>query len=286
MPILPWGYLGILKRQVEDSNPWVSAIAMTLYSQLHPRREKFFTVPLGSSWVLRWRGRDFLVPREDAPYYFSGIFSEYCSPRFGVERGDIVLDVGAWVGGFTVWAAFSAGRVIAVEPHPLNLLYLRRNVAGLANVEVVGEALWRKKGRMRLFLGPSSVQHSLIAGKGNELEERRAWVWVRTETLDGLVSRLGLRRVDFLKMDVEGAEVEILRKGKKTLERTRKIAVAAYHRWKGEQTWPRVRERLEEAGFSTEVTEKGIVRGRKRDSQKFEGRGENLGSDLVASLRK
>jgi len=265
MPIVPWEYLGILKRQVEDSNPWVSAIAMTLHSQLHPAREKFLTVPLGSSWVLRWRGHHFLLPQEKKmpPRYISEIYSEYCSPGFEVEKGDTVLDVGAWVGGFSVPAAFRAERVVAVEPHPLNLIYLRRNVAGLGNVEVVEEALWRKKGRMRLFLGPSSLQHSLIAGKGAHLAEAKSWVWVRTETLDGLVSRLGLRRVDFLKMDVEGAEVEILRRGKRTLGITRKIAVAAYHSWRGEQTWPRVREMLEGAGFSTEVTEKGIVRGRK-----------------------
>jgi len=119
---------------------------------------------------------------------------------------------------------------------------------------------------MRLFLGPSSLQHSLIAGKGAHLAKAKSWVWVRTETLDGLVSRLGLRRVDFLKMDVEGAEVEILRRGKRTLGITRKIAVAAYHSWRGEQTWPRVREMLEGAGFSTEVTEKGIVRGWREDA--------------------
>jgi len=88
-------------------------------------------------------------------------------------------------------AAFLAERVIAVEPHPMNLLYLKRNAAELGNVEVVEGALWRERGRMKLFLGPSSVQHSLLAGKRNELEERKAWIWVKTETLDGLVSRLG-----------------------------------------------------------------------------------------------
>jgi len=154
MPIVPWEYLGILKRQVEDSNPWVSAIAMTLYSQLHPRKEKFFTVPLASSWLLRWRGRSFLVPKKVAsPRLFPEVYSEYCSPGFEVEKGDTVLDVGAWVGGFfSVPAAFSAGRVVAVEPHPLNLLYLRRNVAGLGNVEVVGEAL-EEKGKDEAIFG-------------------------------------------------------------------------------------------------------------------------------------
>jgi len=76
---------------------------------------------------------------------------------------------------------------------------------------------------MGLFLGPPSVQHSLIASEPTW--RVKSWVWVRTETLDGLVSKLGLRRVD-LKMDVEGAEVEILRKGKRTLGIIRKIAVA------------------------------------------------------------
>jgi len=98
MSVIPRAYFGELKRRVEESNPWISAVAMTLHSQLHPRREKFFTVPLGNSRVVRWRGCNFFIPREDAPYYFAGVFYEYCSPTFGVEKGDIVLDVGAWVG--------------------------------------------------------------------------------------------------------------------------------------------------------------------------------------------
>ncbi len=84
---------------------------------------------------------------------------------------------------------------------------------------------------------------------------------METETLDGLVSRLGLERVDFLKMDVEGAELDVLSRGKKTLGITRKVAVAAYHLREGRQTWPEVEKILRKHGFETQVTEKRIVRG-------------------------
>jgi len=126
---------------------------------------------------------------------------------------------------------------------------------------VVEGALWKRKGRMRLFLGPSSLQHSLITGRGEHLGKAEGYCWVETETLDGLVSRLGLERIDFLKMDVEGAELEILRAGRKALGIIRKIAVAAYHLRGGKQTWPEVKRILEKHGFETQVTEKHIVRG-------------------------
>jgi hypothetical protein len=94
-----------------------------------------------------------------------------------------------------------------------------------------------EKGKANFWvLLPSSTTSS----KGAHLAKAKSWVWVRTETLDGLVFKLGALEGG-LKMNVKGEEVEVLREGKRTLGITRKIAVAAYHRWKGEQTWPRVR---------------------------------------------
>ena len=61
---------------------------------------------------------------------------------------------------------------------------------------------------MRLFLGSSPFTHFLTAREWTQLADGKSWIWVRTKTLDGLVARLRLRRVDFLRMDVEGAEVE------------------------------------------------------------------------------
>ncbi len=262
---------GTKKKVVVGSPPWLLAPVFSLYSWLHPLKQGFLAIPLSSAYLVVTGGSRILVPlgRANVPGDFAEVCSEYWDRHFCVERGDVVLDVGAWVGDFTIPAAKRAGRggkVIAVEPHPGNLSFLKYNLehnVKLENVKVIEKALWRRKGRMKLFLGQgfSSSEHSLRAGEGEQLSEASTYVWVETETLDGLVSRLGLERVDFLKMDVEGAELDVLSRGKRTLEITRKVAVAAYHLREGRQTWPEVERILRKHGFETQVTERRIVRG-------------------------
>lgn len=255
-----------LKERIRNELPPLLFVPIALFYYLfHSRKCPFFVVPLSSfRWVFMTRNRKGILFAPEPVKYFGEVYWEYCDRGFMVERGDVVLDVGAWIGDFTIVAALKAGeegRVISVEPHPFNLIFLKHNVSNLGNVTVIEKALWKRKGKMRLFQGSHSGGHSLIAGEEEHLKNRGSYVWVETETLDGLVSRLGLKRVDFLKMDVEGAELEILWAGKRTLEITRKIAIAAYHVRRGVLTRRRIKKMLEEYGFRTKVTKNSIVRG-------------------------
>jgi FkbM family methyltransferase len=143
-----------------------------------------------------------------------------------VRPGDVVLDVGANVGFFTLIAARlvgSEGRVYAFEPLPSNVETLRRNVElnALANVEIIEAAVGAVEGRARLALGRSSLDGRLIADDQSAEES----VEVRVVSLDGVGLRDPARVV---KIDVEGAEWDVL-KGMKDLLRTRPIILCEVH---------------------------------------------------------
>ncbi len=152
------------------------------------------------------------------------------SPAHVVRRGDVVIDGGAHVGIFTHQALRQgAAKVIAIEPDPGNLHCLRRNFAAeiaSGRVVVVPEGLWSRRTTLELFEGvENSGTNSLIwKHAGNKVR-------VPVTTLDLLVERLELERVNFIKMDIEGAEREALKGAFQTLRRHRpRLMLDTYHR--------------------------------------------------------
>jgi len=140
-----------------------------------------------------------------------------------LQPGMTALDIGANIGYFTVMMARivgSTGRVFAVEPHPGNFELLRTNVArnGFADwTELQEVAIARTSGRQPLLISPHSNWHSLFRPAMNAClswhEKYRhrvvGSVEVETSTLADYLN--GKRPIDFLHMDIEGYEVEILR---------------------------------------------------------------------------
>jgi FkbM family methyltransferase len=143
-----------------------------------------------------------------------------------LRPGDVVLDLGANVGFFTLIGAAlvgDAGRVVAVEPLPRNAYYLRRNVAlnHLANVTVVQAAVSEGEGVLPLSLGESDQDGTLTGSGGPALA-------VRTVSVDALVEELGVRPA-LVKIDVEGAEACVLEGMAATLRTARPIVVCEVH---------------------------------------------------------
>lgn len=159
-----------------------------------------------------------------------------------VKPGDIVIDCGAHVGVFTDFAlSRGASRVVAIEPEPVNLECLRRNFAkeiAAGRVIVVPKGVWNAPGVLTLYLGgPNSGMNTMIPGAATD----SASIEVPTTTIDLIVRDARLPRVDYIKMDIEGAEREALKGGLETMRRFRPVLMLdSYHREDDMTVLPRI----------------------------------------------
>ena len=150
------------------------------------------------------------------------------------------MDCGAHVGVFTQSALDrGAAKVIAIEPEPVNLECLRRNLAreiAAGRVIVVPKGAWSSEKTITLFLGiDNSGMNTMIEGAGGDAME------VPVTTIDNLVRSLHLPRVDYIKMDIEGAEREALAGAIETLRQFRpRLMIDSYHRAGDMQVLPTI----------------------------------------------
>ena len=142
----------------------------------------------------------------------------------GLQPGAVFIDVGANIGYDSLKAARlvgGAGRVVACEPNPPVLALLQQNVAAsqAANVTVLPVACADRETTLAFFDatdGGNSGRSSMSAD--NAGPGGRA-ITVQARRLDDIVADLGLTRLDVLKIDVEGAELVVLRGSEATLRR-------------------------------------------------------------------
>lgn len=233
-----------LKRKIEKYSPSVVRATITmLYWIFHPYREGVLIIPKRDAWlIVRKDGSRFYVPSSSIGHHAFGLAEPY-EHHFKIRNGDIVLDAGACIGGFTVHAARRAKLVIAIEPIPSNIVWLRMNTAHLKNVWIIEKAVWSHKGYLKIHLSNNMGSHSIF-GSGEKI------IRVEADTLDSIIEQLHINRVDFLKMDIEGAELEALKGANRTLKITKKAAIAV-HPAINPSLPSKVRNFLESKGFKT-----------------------------------
>lgn len=161
-----------------------------------------------------WRGMSKLayVFREDAE-------PELRRLHLLVPTGGTAIDVGAHYGDYTLALSTlvgSEGRVVAIEPMRHAVDVLRRNLLlnRATNVEVEPNGIGREPARAMLHLHADPSRASL-----GKLERENGSEVIEITTLDEIVHRLGLRRVDFVKLDIEGGEYDALEGGRSVIER-------------------------------------------------------------------
>ncbi len=133
---------------------------------------------------------------------------DYDVPGVNWSAAHTIVDIGAHVGSFTVWAALRSpkAQLLAVEPNPETFELLARNIRGNGlddRVRAVNSALGAEEGIGSLEL----ITHSL----GTRLARTGSGqVRVRVQTMPGLLAEAGMEHVDVLKIDCEGMEYAVL----------------------------------------------------------------------------
>jgi FkbM family methyltransferase len=186
---------------------------------------ELWDTPLGRYWV----------PRADPSFFYLILVEEqrgiYGTPgRLGVHQGDVVLDCGAHVGTFTRQALNAGARqVIAIEPFSKNLVCLRRNFEteiAQGRVVIFEKGVWDHEDVLDFAeSSDASTMGSVIFARGPKMTR------IPVTTIDKLVTELKLTRVDFIKMDIEGAERNALMGASQTISGYRpRMALCTYHR--------------------------------------------------------
>jgi FkbM family methyltransferase len=181
--------------------------------------------PDGSYWTPRGKSNILvynLAERERGVYFVNGL---------GVKKGQVVLDCGANMGVFTREALTAgASHVLAIEPVPENIECLRRTFAteiAAGKVTVVEKGVWDREDVLEMFQHEANnAAHSFVvdfAGAGAKLR-------LPLTTIDRIVQETAVGRVDYIKMDIEGAERQALSGAAETIRRYHPaMAICVYH---------------------------------------------------------
>jgi FkbM family methyltransferase len=167
---------------------------------------------------------DYVLPAllDDTSMYAEGP-AEHGPVR--LDPGNIVIDAGANIGLFSLLAAAKGCEVHAFEPIPEVARCLDRAVTIFPSIRPCPFALSDRTGVVDMALSEgTSTGHSFMIEAGSRTLQ------VDTITLDNYVASRRLRRVDFIKADIEGAERHLLRGARETLRNfAPRLSICTYH---------------------------------------------------------
>lgn len=163
-----------------------------------------------------------------------------------VTEGNVVFDIGAHVGFYTLLASAlvgPTGKVFAFEPLPRNIIYIKKHLYlnKVTNAAVVEIAVSDKD-------GTSSFRERADSSMGHFSEDGE--LQVKTVRLDKLIETEKMPVPDYIKIDVEGAEIKVLAGAKNTLKKFSPTLFLATH---GSDIYYECVEVLEELGYNLKL---------------------------------
>ena len=166
-------------------------------------------------------------------------------PGFDIHPSDVVVDLGANVGMFTLLAALKGRKVVAVEAQAGYLPQIKRYAAANGCAEKVAVEWGLVGGGTGVFADPAELDR--VCGGRRDLPPNLS--------IDQIMERHGLDRIDFLKCDIEGSEYDLLRQdgAMAWLQRTDKIAMEVHPAFGDTQAMKRV---LEDHGFDVRMVDR------------------------------
>jgi FkbM family methyltransferase len=163
---------------------------------------------------------------DEGPYGYSDGYFDVT-----VKKDDVVIDVGAWIGDFSAYAASKGATVYAFEPVN-DTFQLLRKTQSLNNIKEGGiypiqKGLGDRECEMDISINEVSSGGNSIVTKRDDISVKER---ISITTLDRFVEENKLERVDFIKSDIEGAERDMLRGAANVLKTfAPKLAICTYH---------------------------------------------------------
>jgi FkbM family methyltransferase len=147
------------------------------------------------------------------------------------KEGDVVLDVGAYTGLYTIISSKRVGqngKVIAIEADPTNFEILNRNIKlnGLTNVISLNYTVYSKETKLKFYLLPSGTKYNnIMSDRIKKTEEK--FIEINPDKLDDILQQNGISHsdVNWIKIDVEGGEFEVLKGTTGILSKSKDIAL-------------------------------------------------------------
>ncbi len=209
----------ILVKQLLTGNLWVRKLIPPLY--FYKRDSTRLAERNGISYKLD------ISCLIDHSIFFCTLHEPGWQNLFKILRKDfVVFDIGANIGFLTLNFASACldGHVFAFEPDSRSFGFLKSNVDlnGFTNISLYNIALGDRSEKMHLhkmYTNNPGANRILPVDSGNDHEQEE----VQVTTLDAMIEQLPIKRLDLMKVDVEGFEIFVLRGGKKIIQEWKPI---------------------------------------------------------------
>ncbi len=171
------------------------------------------------------------INKEDFTTHSSTRDADEVVERFLPKEGDVVVDIGAHVGRYTMISSKRVGidgKVIAIEAHCNNFNILQSNIKlnHLPNVIALNYAVSSKEMPVKLYLPGEelgyTIYNTLMAYR---TDNEKRFIEVNANTLDNLLHLNGITEVHWIKIDVEGAEFDVLKGAENVLSLNEHISL-------------------------------------------------------------
>lgn len=176
---------------------------------------------------------------------------EYRSAEKIMTNAKTIIDAGAHIGLFALYALAlnPTAKIICLEPEPNNLLSLKQNLKNnkISSVKVIGAALAGQSGPRSLAVTPDNHNHHLVSDTLS-----KSVIAVTAINLPDLLKRQKINQVDLLKMDIEGAEYEIIAQLRAADFAKIQNLILEYHE-NSDQKRQEIEAALRRAGFSVSI---------------------------------
>lgn len=167
----------------------------------------------------------YLDPLDTLNLSVRGVWGPFETETFKkqIKKGDTVLDIGGHIGYYTLISAKlvgESGKVYVFEPDPTNFSILKKNVElnGYKNVVLVNKAVSDKTGKCKLYLDEKDLGgHSI-----NDIKDKMKSIEIESVKLDDFLKN---EKVDFIKMDIEGAEPKAIKGMGSILKRNNDVKI-------------------------------------------------------------